>query len=98
MCIKDLDNDSTVNDPISVSDEDNLSIVGNPSNVEEAEVVVEKSSVVEDENFDFYEPSDVEEVVHYFDDRDNDMMRVRSTAGLSKIARDFHPKQVLPWA
>ena len=74
MCIEDLDNNSTVNDPVSISDEDNLSIVGNPSNVEEAKVVVEKSSVVEDKNFNFYEPFDAEEVVHYFDESDNDMM------------------------
>ena len=26
------------------------------------------------------------------------MLSVKSAAGLSKNARDFHPKQVLPWA
>ena len=68
MCIEDLENNSTVNDPVSISDNDNnnLSNVGNPSTVKEA-------AVVEDENFDFYEPSDVEESVHYFADGDNNM-------------------------
>ena len=70
MCIEDLENDSTVNDPVSISDNDNDNLlnVGNPSTVEEA-------AVVEDENYDFYEPSDAEESVHYFADGDNDMTR-----------------------
>ena len=68
MCIKDLKNNSTVNDLVSISDNnnDNLSNVGNSSTVEEA-------AVVKDENFDFYEPSDAEESVHYFVNGDNDI-------------------------
>ena len=68
MCIKDLKNNSTVNDLVFISDNDNdnLSNVGNP-------LTVEKAAVVEDENFDFYEPSDVEESVHYFVNGGNDI-------------------------